>query len=243
MVGGDYFDFFAMSDGRLGMAIGDASGHGIGAALMIAETRAYLRALVLTSADLGSILTLTNRRLAEDLEMGRFVTLFLAAFDPGKRSLIYAGAGHCPGYLLDGAGRSKTALYGEGLPLGVDSAGDFPVSAEIVLQPGDLLLFYTDGIIEAWSSTTSDYFGIDRALSIVQEHHAEPPAGILDALFHAVRRFSEPTGQIDDATAVIIKLEQPAALSLEPTERDESRIIANLEQGTGIPLLSGFTAL
>jgi serine phosphatase RsbU (regulator of sigma subunit) len=211
MVGGDYFDFFAITEERLGIAIGDASGHGIGPALMICETRAYVRALGLTSTDLGAILRLTNRRLTEDLEIGPFVTLFLARLDPGTRRLAYAGAGHCPGCLLDRAGNTKTVLYGEGLPLGVDPASDFPVSGEIILEPGELLFLYTDGITEACSSSASEFFfGIDRAVNIVQAHHLQSPAMILDALFQAVSDFAQPRGQVDDATAVIVKVEDPA---------------------------------
>jgi hypothetical protein len=138
IVGGDYFDFFPMTDGCLGIAIGDASGHGISAALMIAETRAYLRAFALTSTDLGAILTLTNRRLVEDLASEHFVTLFLALLDPCTHSLVYAGAGHCAGYVLGRTGQTKATLKGEGLPLGLDSASDFPVSPAITLESGDL---------------------------------------------------------------------------------------------------------
>jgi serine phosphatase RsbU (regulator of sigma subunit) len=210
MVGGDYFDLFEMADGCLGIAIGDASGHGIGAALMIAGTRAYVRALALTSTDLSAVLTLTNRRLVEDLDSGQFVTLFLARLDPRTRSLVYSGAGHCPGYILNHAGQTKATLNGEGLPLGLDLAGDFPVPPEITLEPGDLLFLHTDGIVEARSSGGSELFGIERALSILREHRRETPVKILDAIFRAVSEFSQPQGQDDDVTAVVIKVEGPA---------------------------------
>lgn len=206
MVGGDYFDFFHMSDGCLGIAIGDASGHGMGAALMIVETRAFLRALALTSTDLNAILTLTNHRLVEDLDHGQFVTLLLARLNPRTRSLVYAGAGHCAGYVLDQAGRTKATLHSEGFPLGLDASSDFPVSPAMTLAPGDLIYLHSDGIVEAHSGA-SGLFGIERALSIVREHRRETPARILDALFAAVRDFSQPHGQMDDVTAVIIKVE------------------------------------
>jgi sigma-B regulation protein RsbU (phosphoserine phosphatase) len=181
---------------------------------MIAGARAYLRALALTSTDLGEILTLTNRRLVEDLEIGHFVTLLLAMLDPRTNCLTYAGAGHCPGYVLDGGGQTKAVLCGEGLPLGVDSDGKFPVSPAVTLEPGDLLFLYTDGITEACSSPECGLFGIDRALSIVAEHRLETPARILDVLFRAVSDFCEPKGQIDDATAIIIKVERSVGIPL-----------------------------
>jgi serine phosphatase RsbU (regulator of sigma subunit) len=218
MVGGDYFDFFPMTDGCLGIVIGDASGHGIGPALIIAETRAYLRALALTSTDLGAILALTNRRLVEDLrDSGNFVTLLLARLDTGARSLAYAGAGHCPGFILNREGHTKATLTSESCPLGLEAAGDFPVSPQIGLEPGDLLFLFTDGIVEAASSGGSGLIGIEGALSIVKEHRHETPDRILDALFRAASVLSEPHGQVDDVTAVIIKVEGPNMALPSPT--------------------------
>ena len=125
-VGGDYFDAFLMSDGSLALVIGDASGHAIGPALVIAETRAYIRAFAMTSADPSEILTLTNQRLCEDLSGSHFVTLFFGRLDPRTGSLSYAGAGHCPGYVLDPAGQIKATLTSKGMPLGIDPAGQLP---------------------------------------------------------------------------------------------------------------------
>jgi PAS domain S-box-containing protein len=102
--GGDYYDFIPMSDGRWGIAVGDASGHGIGAALLISETRAYLRALALTLTDPCEILRVANGRLADDIGADHFVTLFLARLDPRTRSLVYSNAGHWPGYVFDAQG-------------------------------------------------------------------------------------------------------------------------------------------
>jgi Stage II sporulation protein E (SpoIIE) len=98
--GGDYYDFFPGPDAGLFIAIGDASGHGISAALIMEETRASLRALALTRADIGTIVTLSNRCLAADLPTGQFLTLFLSRLDPGTRSLVYCGAGHPSGYVV-----------------------------------------------------------------------------------------------------------------------------------------------
>ena len=123
-VGGDYYDAFLISDGSLALVIGDASGHAIGPALVIAETRAYIRAFAMTSADPSTILTLANQRLREDLSGSHFVTLFFGRLDPRTDSLNYAGAGHCPGYVLSPKGKIRATLTSKGIQLGIDSAAN-----------------------------------------------------------------------------------------------------------------------
>jgi len=205
-VGGDCFDFIPLSGESgesLAVLIGDATGHGIGAALLIAMTRAYLRALALASTDVGTMLTLANRRLASDLVTDDFVTAFLMGLDPRTRSLVYASAGHWPGYVLDRDGRTRAVLSSTGLPLGIYPTGEFPVPPVITLQPGDLVFLFTDGIVEA-ASPEGNLFGLDRTLANVRAHQHETPDRILEALFNAVEDFSEHRRQ-DDLTAVVIK--------------------------------------
>jgi stage II sporulation SpoE-like protein/GAF domain-containing protein len=208
-VGGDCFDFVPLRVGgqeRLVALVGDASGHGVAAALLMAETRAYLRALALTCADVGTLLTLGNQRLTSDpLADNFFVTLFLLCLDPGTRTLAHASAGHCPGYVLDAQGRTRAVLASTGCPLGIDPANEFPTGPATALEPGELVLLFTDGIVEA-TSPDRKLFGLERTLGIVRGHQGEAPEAILDALFHAVGDFS---GHLlhDDITAVIIKAE------------------------------------
>jgi sigma-B regulation protein RsbU (phosphoserine phosphatase) len=210
-VGGDCFDFLTLrweGEDYLGVVVADASGHGIGAALLVAQTRAYLRALALTCGDVGTLLTLSNQRLTGDVVTDHFVTLFLLRLDPRTRSLLYSSAGHSPGYVLDRDGRTKAILASTGAPLGIDSANEFPTGPPIALEPGELLLLFTDGIVEA-ASTEGQRFGLGRTLDIVRAHQHEAPDAILDALFHAVEDFSGHSLQ-DDITAVIIKAEDKA---------------------------------
>src|SRR5262249_35382813 len=131
VVGGDHFDFLVLPDSRLAVSIADASGHGIAAALLVAETCAYIRALALTHADIERILTLVNRRLVEDITDDHFVTLLLARLDPRTRSLVYQSAGHNPGYVLDGEGNVKAVLPSTGMPLGLLPEADFSSTAAI----------------------------------------------------------------------------------------------------------------
>src|SRR6266850_2320581 len=108
--GGDYFDYVPLRDGTLGVVIGDVTGHGFGPALLMAELRAYLRAFLLTRSDVGEILGLLNCALADDAPEGYFATLLLARLDPTTRSLVYASAGHMPGYILAPSGEVKAVL-------------------------------------------------------------------------------------------------------------------------------------
>jgi serine phosphatase RsbU (regulator of sigma subunit)/putative methionine-R-sulfoxide reductase with GAF domain len=205
-VGGDCFDFLPLRVGGedgLGVLVADASGHGIGAALLAAQTRAYLRALALTCSDVGTLLTLSNQRLASDLVTDHFVTLFLLRLDPRTHSLLYANAGHWPGYVLDRQGRTKAVLASTGCPLGIDPASEFPTGPATTLEPGELVLLFTDGIVEA-APPDGKPFGLERTLGIVRAHQREAPDAILDTLFHAVGDFSGHPLQ-DDLTAVILK--------------------------------------
>jgi serine phosphatase RsbU (regulator of sigma subunit) len=203
--GGDYFDFFPLAGGGLGIAVGDASGHGVGAALLIAATRAYLRALALTHADVSSVLGLTNRRLAEDVADFYFVTLFLARLDPGRRVLVYSSAGHPTGYVLDSAGAVKASLTSTGRPLGIEADGTFPEAAAPPLEAGEVVLLLTDGILEA-RSPQGAFFGSARALEVAAANRARPADAIVAALQQAVCDFAGGLVMDDDRTAVVIKV-------------------------------------
>jgi sigma-B regulation protein RsbU (phosphoserine phosphatase) len=207
-VGGDCFDFLPLLDPGedqtcLGVLVADASGHGVAAALLMAETRAYLRAFALTYADLGMLLRLSNVRLAHDTVADHFVTLLLLRLDPNTRTLTYASAGHQPAFVLDSQGQTKAVLASTGLPLGIDPAGDYPVPGAIYLEPGDLVFSFTDGLPETISHEEKP-FGLQRLLDIVRQHRQETPQKILHSLFHQVTSFSR-NGTQDDLSAVLIK--------------------------------------
>jgi serine phosphatase RsbU (regulator of sigma subunit) len=187
--GGDYYDFLSFGDSSVGVAIGDASGHGIGAALVMTETRASLRALSLTHADPGTILSLTNHWLATDLPPDHFISAFLAR--------------------LDRTTRTRVVLRSNGMPLGFDVAAEFPTAPQVTLLPGDLLLLFTDGLTEARSPAGS-LFGIERVLNVLRTHRHERPGGLVEALYRAVADFSGNRSPADDITAVIVEVEATA---------------------------------
>jgi len=204
--GGDFYDFIPMLDGRIGIVIGDVSGHGYGSALLMAETRAYLRALAQTHENLGEILTLSNAMLAADTDDHYFVTLFIACILPASRSLVYAGAGH-EAYLLHATGRFNR-LRCTSLPLGVAKDTIVPQVSGIILDDGDVLFLFTDGILEAHSQR-GEQFGIDRAIEAIIANRAKPAREMLDRLSETVQVFSGRMPQKDDMSAVIVRVNGP----------------------------------
>jgi PAS domain S-box-containing protein len=204
LTGGDYYDYLPMLHGRLGVVLGDVTGHGVGPAMIMAEARAYLRILASRREDPGEILTLANHVIAEDMG-DRFVTLLLARLDPRSRTLVYSSAGHPAAYVLAAAGTIKARLPRTGMALGLQPDTLYPTSPEIPLLPGDLLLFITDGIEES-SPDETQLFGADRVLEVVREHRHQPAQQIVNAMYQAARAFSRGTPQQDDLTAVVIKV-------------------------------------
>jgi serine phosphatase RsbU (regulator of sigma subunit) len=204
--GGDYFDYVPMRDGCLGIVIGDVSGHGYGPALLMAQTRAYLRAFLLTHTDVREVIALVNRALADDAPEGRFTTLLFAKLDPIARSVCYHSAGHTTAYVMDVSGVVKSRLTSTGMPLGVSPDGEFEASPPIGLNRGDALVFLTDGIVEAQGASATQ-FGAERALEVVRTHRIRTAREIVAELFLAVQSFCGARAHFDDMTAVVVKVD------------------------------------
>jgi serine phosphatase RsbU (regulator of sigma subunit) len=207
-VGGDYFDYISLPRGCLGIAVGDATGHGFGSALMITRTQAYLRALALTHGGAGEILTLANRALADGFQQSRFVTLFLARLDPHGASLIYSSAGHPEGYHLGRGGELKGRLASNNLPLGLVPSETFSESPPIDFEPGDLILLLTDGVVET-KGVDGASFGGERVLDTVRAIRSRQSREIVQHLLQVVQDFSRDLPLADDITAVTIKFVGP----------------------------------
>ncbi len=202
--GGDTFDYLAMQDGSLGVAVGDVTGHGFAPALLIASTHAYLRLLAQTSSDVGKILTRVNRILVEETEDDRFVTCFLGRLDAQGRSFTYGSAGHPTCYLLDASGNVKRQLQSIGLPLGVSPDAEFASRGPWPLEPGDLLLLVTDGLQES-QSPQGEPFGDGRMLEIVRKLCNQPSRSIIEGLHRAALDFCRREKPLDDVTVVVLK--------------------------------------
>lgn len=203
--GGDYFDFIPLLNNRWGVAVGDVTGHGIGPALLMAETRAYLRALARTHQKVESILTAANRVLAEDIGNERFITMLLVGLDPLTRVLTYVNAGHPPAYIFDRSGTIRLRLGRSGVPLGISPGTPFDTMEPIPLKSGDTILLITDGIEEAMKADDS-MFGEERVLELMRRHIGESAQSMVEALYTAVLEFAGDAPQLDDATAVVIRV-------------------------------------
>jgi len=205
LTGGDYFDLIPHPDGRLTIAVGDVSGHGFGAALLMAETRAYVRAFSAREPGPKEVLECVNRALIGDLDGAQYVTLLLVRLDPERRAFEYASAGHVPGYLLDSARQVTMALQSTGPPLGLFSAAQSSSSGGIPYQEGDTLVLLTDGVTEA-ASLAGEEFTAGRALEVVSCRNGQPARETAEAICAAAREFRGGVPPEDDMTAVVCRL-------------------------------------
>lgn len=202
---GDYFDFIPLKDGSFAMAIGDVSGHGVSAALIMTQTRAYLRAFATMTSDPGELLTRLNHQLALDLDEERYVTLIFARVSADRSYLDYASAGHLPGYLIDSTGSVRHVLESNGIPLGIIRDYQFTTSPAIAITDGEIAFFITDGITEAQASDETE-FGEQQVLELIRHHRHQGAREIMEQLKQAVTGFVYPQVQQDDITAIICKI-------------------------------------
>lgn len=204
--GGDYYDFLTMPEGDVGLVVSDVSGHGMGPALIMAETRAYLRLAAHNRRDAGLVLTGANLVLAEDLEDGtQFVTSLLVRLVPSERVMAFANAGHTAGYVLGADGAVRLQLTRQGPPLGVMAETEYHESPPFPLDRGDILLLLTDGIEET-ESPAGEIFGTERLLSEVRAHQHLPAGDILRAIWKAAEQFRAGQPQKDDWTLIVAKV-------------------------------------
>jgi sigma-B regulation protein RsbU (phosphoserine phosphatase) len=203
---GDYFDYLPMRDGLVGFVVADVSGHGIGPAIFMAATQAYLRSLVVVHTELDEILKHANAILCREMKGDHFVTLLLAKLDPETRSLVYASAGHPTGYIIGSTGEVKAHLESTGLPLGILPDAIFSVRCPLALEPGDVVLLLTDGLLEARSAEDS-LFGTERAIDVIRSNRDRTASEILASVYGAWREFSGRDESLDDITVVVIKVQ------------------------------------
>ena len=203
---GDYFDYVEMPNGAIGIAIGDVTGHGLGPALIMAETRAYLRSLAQTEWDPGQVLTRLNQQLVSDLADEHFVTLSLAQIDVRAGRMVYANAGHPSALVFDRFGVVKATLESTGLPLGVLPDADYRTNDGLKLESGDAIVFLTDGITEC-RTIDGKYFDLEGVRDTVRAHIDEPAQQIVRHVREAVGNFCNGRSQEDDMTIVVCKLD------------------------------------
>src|SRR5918995_229847 len=201
-VGGDFYDFFELPEGRLGLVVGDATGKGVSAALVMASARSMLRAIAqaLGSSSPGDVLRRVNDVLVTDIPPNMFVTCFCAVLNPERGSLRYANAGHDVPYLHRSGGPEE--LRARGMPLGLMPGIEYEEN-ETVLDAGEVALFYSDGLVEA-HGPEGDLFGFPRLRELVAEHGEERALGdiLLEQLYSFV---GEDWEQEDDITLLTLR--------------------------------------
>ena len=203
-VGGDYFGYFAREQGGIDSFVSDVSGHGVGAALLMAEARITFLTERLAEPGAARILTKLNEVLHDDLDhAGHFITACCATFDAATRELKYANGGHPPALLLRAREQACTTLDADGLLLGAERAVDFG-EATVKLAPGDMVVLYTDGVTDT-RNEADDQFGRARLEQAVIMHRSADAETAIEKLFADLQQFAGTTPADDDVTIVIMK--------------------------------------
>lgn len=201
--GGDYYDFQELPNGRLLAVMADVTGHGIGPALVMAVCRAYSRASAPLDMNPSTLMGRLNMLLHADMTTGRFITLAMAVLDrSGEVELV--SAGHGPSLLYHAADRRVEQFGGDGLPLAVMADEIYGPSRAFTMQPDDVLVMLTDGVIE-WQDSGGKQYGPERLAAAVAAAATKSAAEIVQSLHKDVLTHSGGTAQLDDVTIVVIK--------------------------------------
>jgi phosphoserine phosphatase RsbU/P len=201
-IGGDYYDFIEREDGRLVIALGDVSGKGTAAALLMSSLHAAIHAQSASHDSLVATISAVNKYLANNIPTNRFVTLFYAELDPESGALSFLNAGHNPPLIIHSAGTVEQLSSG-GLPLGIKPDAEYR-EGRTQMQKGDVLVIYSDGVTEA-QSPTGEEFGATRLYEVVSRNIEASAAGIRDRIESSLTKFAQGTSAADDITLVIVK--------------------------------------
>tara|TARA_B100001769_G_scaffold31812_1_gene20845 strand:+ start:1398 stop:3023 length:1626 start_codon:yes stop_codon:yes gene_type:complete len=203
--GGDYFDYLKTTDGQLVLAVADVSGHGAGPAMLMAETRAYLRLLVRNRHHLGDILVRANNMVGEDVGKDRFITMHLVKLDSKSKMITHSSSGHTPGYIIGEKGEIKSKMKRTGIALGVTPDAPYEVEGPLKLVKGDIIILLTDGLAETPNSE-GELFGAQRVIDELHRNRSLSAAEIVNSVFKMVADFSQGAEQEDDYTMIVAKV-------------------------------------
>ncbi len=201
-IGGDYYDFIKREDGRLIVTLGDVSGKGTAAALLMSSLHAAVHAQAASHSSLVETISAVNNYLTDSTPTNRFVTLFYAELEPLTGGLAFINAGHNPPLIVHAAGTTESLASG-GLPLGIRLNAEYR-EGRTNLQPSDVLVIYSDGVSEA-VSPQGEEFGTQRLYDVVSRNLEASAAGIRDRIEAALTKWAQGTPAADDITLVIVK--------------------------------------
>ena len=201
-VGGDYYDFFPYPNGRVAMVLGDVSGKGMPASLLMMSLQARVQVLIEEPENLAAVMTRLNRLTATTCPSNRFITFFMCLLDGASGELIFANAGHNPPLLMRADGKAEWLEAG-GCPLGIMAAMKYD-EARNQLGPGDVLVVFSDGVTDA-NDPQEKEFGEERLATAVRDHRTESSAAILEAVNRAIADWTQGTPLPDDLTLLIAR--------------------------------------
>jgi len=204
-VGGDFFNYFALENGHVALLVGDVSGKGVGAALLMANFQAALRTRLTLGHDLAQIADAIDRDVAATAPRGLYTTLFVGIYDPTAKRLRFVNAGHNPQFALRQGQLER--LVSTGTPIGLLPGRGY-TQQEIQLASGDFLFFYTDGIVET-ENEEGEQFGndrLERLLINTVTADADGPDAVLQRVESAVRAFRGAAEPFDDATSMVVRI-------------------------------------
>ncbi len=204
-VGGDFFDFIDMGDSRVGLIVGDVTGKSVSGALVMAASRSIFRMLSEQSLPIGEIMNHANRRTKKDITTGMFVALLYAELDGEKRSVSLSSAGQTqPVHLSAGTGKARLVeTEGDTFPLGILEEAEYKETL-LELEPGDTMVFYTDGIVEAMNPQ-EEIFGFDRLLEVVERGRSDTAELLMKRILDEVNTFVSGAEQHDDMTVIVVR--------------------------------------
>ena len=206
--GGDFYDFLKVNRhqaDRVGIAVGDVSGHGIPAALLMATIRAFIKSKITPQDSIAESITSVNRLLAQDTgDTGQFVTLFYAEISPAEKILRWVRAGHDPALFYDPDLDTFKELWGDGIALGIDPAGNYQENSVQKLSKGQILVIGTDGLWEA-RNQTGEMFGRERLKDLIRKNAAHSSDDISGFIINSIKTFQGPVKQEDDITLLVTK--------------------------------------
>ncbi len=205
--GGDYFDFVKLSGNKIGIAIGDVSGKGIGAAIYMTLTKGILQAHAEENVSPANVLVKVNRLLYKTIEKNSFVSMFYAILDIGKHSITYSRAGHNPGILCSQEAGGTRLLFSKGMALGLEEGSIFESTLkeeDIEVKSGDVFVLYTDGFTEAMNERHQQY-GEQTLIELIEKNRDKSAKELINIVLKDVKKFVDNYPQHDDMTMVVVK--------------------------------------
>jgi len=201
-VGGDYYDFFPYAEGRVGLALGDVSGKGMPASLMMMALHARVQVLAEDPSDLAKFMTRLNKATCANCPSNRFITFFFCVLDATTGALGFANAGHNPPIVIRASGEAEM-LEGGGPVLGVLPIAPY-AELHAQLERGDMLVLYSDGVTEA-TNLAYEQFDEERFIEVLKRHRTSPAAEVVAAVVKSLAEFAAGAPQADDITLVVAK--------------------------------------